>query len=150
MFIEKIKSLPKKQFEQINALWNLEYPVKLKDRFPLLLEGVDEFCHYLILTQDHDVVGWAVAFTKDQQTRFSIIVHPENQKFGFGKALLNRLKEDYSEFYGWVIDHNNDLKANGEHYKSPLSFYLKNGFIVLPEHRLDTEMIKAVLVKWQS
>ena len=51
MLIDKLQSLPAQLSEQVNALWNSEYPVKLKDRFPLLLEGVDEFCHYLILTQ---------------------------------------------------------------------------------------------------
>jgi GNAT superfamily N-acetyltransferase len=150
MLIDKLQSLPTKLSEQINALWNSEYPVKLKDRFPLLLEGVDEFCHYLILSQNRDVMAWAVKFTKDGQTRFSIIVHPEFQKLGFGKALLNRLKQDHSEFYGWVIDHNNDLKSNGEYYISPLSFYLNKGFELVPDARIDNEMIQAVLVKWKN
>ncbi len=26
--------------------------------------------------------------------------------------LLNQLKEDLKEFYGWVVDHNNDLKTS--------------------------------------
>jgi GNAT superfamily N-acetyltransferase len=150
MEVIQTKTLTSHQSKQINALWNSEYPVKLKDRFPLLLEGVDEFCHYLILTQVRNVMAWAVTFTKDGQTRFSIIVHPEFQKLGFGKALLNRLKQDHSEFYGWVIHHNNDLKSNGETYISPLTFYLNQGFELVPNTRIDTEMIQAVLVKWKS
>jgi hypothetical protein len=29
-----------------------------------------------------------------------------------------------------VVDHENDVKQNKEHYKSPLLFYVKNGFVI--------------------
>jgi hypothetical protein len=28
------------------------------------------------------------------------------------------------------VDHENDVKQNKEHYKSPLLFYVKNGFVI--------------------
>jgi hypothetical protein len=60
------------------------------------------------------------------------------------------LKTENNEFYGWVIDHNDDLKANGEAYQTPMPFYLKQGFEILNDIRIDNEMIKAVLIKWSE
>jgi [ribosomal protein S5]-alanine N-acetyltransferase len=127
-------------------LWNDEYPIKLKDRFGILLEGVENYNHYLI-EQEDEIIAWAVEFEKEHEKRFSIIVKNEHKGKGYGKLLINRLKIDLGEFYGWVIDHNNDLKQNGEFYKSPIDFYLKNGFEVLREERIDSEIINAVKIK---
>lgn len=138
------------QFEHINEMWNIEYPLKLKDRFPILLEGVDRYRHYLIEDEDQNVLAWAVDFDKDEQIRFSIIVAKTHKGRGLGTVLLDKLKENNNVFYGWVIDHNNDVKANGEQYLSPMSFYLKHGFEILNDKRIDSEMIKAVLIKWTA
>jgi ribosomal-protein-alanine N-acetyltransferase len=147
MEILKIKKLADHQFQQINKLWNDEYPLKLKDRFGLLLDGVEKYNHYII-EQENKIVAWAVDFEKDNEVRFSIIVANTHQGKGLGSLLLNRLKADLGEFYGWVIDHNYDLKHDDTYYHSPLNFYLKNGFEVMEQNRLDTEMIKAVKVKY--
>ena len=113
-----------------------------------LLDGVENYRH-IIIVDDHDqVLAWAVHFFKDEETRFSIIVHPQHAGKGLGTTLLDKLKNDLDIFYGWVIDHNNDIKSNGELYVSPLTFYTKRGFEVLHENRIDTEMLSAVKVKW--
>ncbi|WP_143960222.1 hypothetical protein [Litoribacter populi] len=39
-------------------------------------------------------------------------------------------------------------RRNGEIYISPLSFYLKNGFTVLPEESLESGRISAVKGSW--
>ena len=127
MEIIKTKKISENQFRQIHKLWNEEYPISLKDRFGLLLEGVEHYNHYLI-EENNEVWAWAVDFEKDNETRFSIIVSLLHQGKGLGKLLLERLKRDLGAFYGWVIDHNNDIKQDGTHYKSPLSFYTNNGF----------------------
>lgn len=148
MNIQQTKQLTDIQFQQINQLWNDEYPVTLKDRFGLLLDGVENYTHYLIEDAQKNIIAWAVGFEKDNEIRFSIIVDAQQQGKGLGQLLINRLKEALDEVYGWVIDHNNDLKANGEYYQSPLSFYEKQGFEVLRDIRVDTEMLKAVKIKW--
>ncbi|MCX6185942.1 MAG: hypothetical protein NTU43_02955 [Bacteroidetes bacterium] len=132
MKIIKTTQLTKHQLAQINQLWNDEYPIKLKDRFPILLDGIDRYNHYFIEDKQQDIIAWAVDFEKEKQVRFSIIVSSN------------------IEFYGWVIDHNDDLKNNGDQYLSPISFYLKHGFEILNDIRIDSEMIKAVLIKWVS
>ena len=149
MKITESKTLTATQFAQVNQLWNEEYPVKLKDRFPLLLDDVSTHKHYLITDESNNILAWAVAFEKKEQIRFSLIVASRYQRKGLGAWLINQLKIAHAEFYGWVIDHHEDLKANGENYTSPLPFYLKQGFELLPDQRIDNAMIRAVLVKWK-
>jgi hypothetical protein len=62
--------------------------------------------------------------------------------------LLEKLKAENDLFYGWVIDHNNDLKSNGKNYQTPMQFYLKQGFEILKDNRIESEMIHVVKVKW--
>ncbi len=148
MEVSRTKYLTDRQFQQINRLWNEEYPSKLKGRFGMLLDGVENFSHYLIEDENQSILAWAVEFQKDEEIRFSIIVSSKHCGQGHGKILINRLKEDLGIFYGWVIDHNDDKKENGENYKSPLSFYQKLGFEVLHDERIDTDLLKAVKIKW--
>ncbi len=138
------------QSEQINSLWNSEYPLKLKDRFPILLEETTWHNHFLIEYSNHVIIAWAVMFEHSNQIRFSIIVSKDHQEKWLGKILLDHLKATHDEFFGWVIDHNNDLKSDGENYTSPLPFYLKQGFEIIPNQRLESEMIQAVLVGWNK
>lgn len=150
MEIIKTKILSEKQSSQINQLWNDEYPIKLKDRFAILLDGADWHNHYIIEDAEQNVIAWAVDFEKEKQIRFSIIVDTKHKGKGIGELLITQLKAENEEFCGWVIDHNNDLKANGEPYQTPMLFYLKHGFEVLNDIRIDNEMIKAVLIKWSE
>jgi GNAT superfamily N-acetyltransferase len=150
MEIIKTKTLSEKQSSQINQLWNDEYPIKLKDRFTILLDGADWHNHYIIEDTEQNVIAWALDFEKEKQIRFSIIVDTKHKGKGIGELLITKLKEETEEFYGWVIDHNNDLKSNGTYYQTPMPFYLKHGFEILENIRLDNEMIKAVLIKWSK
>ncbi len=146
MEILKIKSLTEYQFHQINEMWNEEFPINLKDRFDLLLEDVENYNHYIISENDQ-ILAWAADFETENEVRFSIIVRKENQGKGLGKLLIDRLKRDLGEFCGWVIDHNDYLKQNGETYQSPLSFYKKHGFEILNDIRSASELIKAVKIR---
>jgi hypothetical protein len=134
---------------QINDLWNQEYPLKLRDRFALLLEGVENFHHYFMRDDENNIFAWAVIFEKENETRFSLIVSEKEKAKGYGSMLLSKLKKEITEFYGWVIDHDTDKKINGENYKSPLSFYTRHGFEVLDDPRIDNDMLKAVKVRWK-
>lgn len=148
--MKKTKVLTQQQAQQIDILWNTLYSVKLKDRFSLLLQGIDNFMHYIIEDEAGNVQAWAVYFEKDAPIRFSILVSKALQGNGLGKQLIDALKADLPEFYGWVTDHNNDLLSDGSFYISPMPFYLKQGFKVLDHVRLDTEMIKAVMIHWDG
>ncbi len=148
MKIIKTKTLSILQFAQINQLWNEEYPIKLKDRFSLLLDDVENYNHYIIEDVKHNIIAWAVDFEKENEIRFSIIVDSKFKRGGLGSILIERLKKQNKLLYAWVINHNNDLKGNYEYYQSPIAFYLKNGFVILEGLRIENEMIKAVKIKW--
>ncbi len=150
MEVTRTKHLTDNQFQQIDKLWDEEYPLKLKGRFGIMLDGVENFSHYLIEDETNHILAWAVEFQKDQEIRFSIVVHSQHQGKGLGKVLINQLKADLGEFYGWVIDHNDDKKENKENYKSPLLFYQKLGFEILHDQRIDSELLKAVKIKWRG
>jgi GNAT superfamily N-acetyltransferase len=148
--IIQTKVLTPEQSAQINQLWNDEFPAQLKDRFPLLLLDVDSYDHFLIEDANQKVMAWVVVFQQAQQTRFSLIVAANQRNKGLATLLINQLKGTNPVFYGWVIDHEQDLKSNGAPYPSPLAFYEKLGFEILANVRLDTEMIKAVMIKWDE
>jgi GNAT superfamily N-acetyltransferase len=143
--IVSTRILTDEQNAQIDVLWNEEYPLKLQNRFGLLLLDVKNHDHYWI-EKEGRILAWAVSFEKEEEIRFSIIVSSKYKGLGLGSKLLRRLLEEHQQIYGWVIDHDSDLKKDGTNYKSPLSFYLKNGFHVLIDKRIDTEIIKAVKV----
>lgn len=148
MKIVQTKILSANQKASIHKMWNDEYPLKLKDRFPLLLEGVDNYTHYIIENERYNLIGWAVAFEKENQMRFSIIIHSDEKGKGFGRRLVDILKEKHNNLYGWVIDHNEAIKSNGKQYQTPMPFYLKQGFTILNEPRLESERISAALIHW--
>lgn len=145
--IEISQGLTEDQTKKIDQLWNEVYPIKLKNRFKLLLKGIEEYNHHVLLNESNDVVGWAVAFLRDDEIWFSILISTKNQNKGYGKMLIDSLKRNSKNLCGWVIDHNNDLKQDGSIYCTPIQFYLKNGFTVT-EERIETDIISAVKIKF--
>lgn len=146
--IEISQGLTEDQTKKIDQLWNEVYPIKLKNRFKLLLKGIEEYNHHVLLNESNEVIGWAVAFLRDDEIWFSILVSAANQKKGFGKMLINSLKCSSKKLCGWVIDHNNDLKQDGSIYYTPIQFYLNNGFTIT-EERIETDIISAVKIKFE-
>jgi GNAT superfamily N-acetyltransferase len=147
--IKMMNDLTDDQFKQIDQLWNQLYPVNLNNRFVLLLADIKEYKHYLLIDEANEITGWAVAFTRNEETWFSILVAATFQKQGYGKMLINRLKQDCNALSGWVIDHNNDFTRDGSSYYTPIQFYLKNDFIAT-DIRLETDIISAVKIRWQE
>jgi hypothetical protein len=137
--------------QSIYLLWNLEYPNSIRlnslDDLSDFLNSIKKAKHYIVKEQVDGFVGWAVKFSRDNEDWFAMIINSNVQKMGYGTKLLSVLKENSEKLNAWVIDHNQSLKINGSLYKSPLNFYLKNGFIIKSEVRLE-EYISAVQVEW--
>ena len=151
MEIIKATGLSKEQKEKIRHLWNLEYPQQLMiDAVQLddYLQKSENHHHILILDKDETLIGWAYSFDRDDERWFSILVDRRFQKQGYGRMLLNLLKENESRLNGWVIDHPRYSKSSGEPYISPLPFYLVNGFRVCSETRYEDEKLSAVKMVW--
>lgn len=133
-------------------LWNAEYPEKVTYKtmadFENYLSGLAEGHHFLLKDDQGGIRGWACRFLRDGERWFVIILHHSLQGQGQGTFLLDRLKEGEEQLNGWVVDHDRDVKSNGEPYRSPLLFYLKNGFVFCPGIRLELEVLSAAKVRW--
>ena len=154
MKIFKQTELNDKQKEQIFELWNNEYPKKIACNtiadFENYLSKLSEQNHYLLLDVNEEINGWATTFTRENEKWFAIIISERLKGKGIGTKILNELKNNENTLNGWVIDHNSDKKSNGNIYQSPLGFYIKNGFEVLSETRLELEIMSAVKIKWKK
>ncbi|MNQ95206.1 hypothetical protein D3C85_1107550 [compost metagenome] len=140
------------QKKAIYDLWNKEYPAKLKHEevkhLDNYLSHLADLEYHLLTGPSQEVVGWALRFTRNNQPWFAVVIDSNLHGQGHGRRMLEEMKKTTDELNGWVIDHNEDLKENGEYYRSPLGFYLKNEFIILPETRLELEEMSAVAVRW--
>lgn len=152
MKITKQIELNDTQKEQIFELWNNEYPEKLTYNsiayFENYLNKLTEQNHYLLLDKNDEINGWATTFTRESEKWFAIIISEKLHGKGIGTKILNELKNNENTLNGWAIDHNSDKKTNGNIYQSPLEFYIKNGFKVLRETRLELKIMSAVKIKW--
>jgi GNAT superfamily N-acetyltransferase len=145
-------TLTKNQKQTVFRLWNQEYPNKLKH---LDISDLDNYFsnltdtkHFILTGDTNKILGWSFAFQRDGEKWFAMILDSKVHKQGYGTLLLNKLKDKEINLYGWVIDHDREIKENGENYKSPLGFYLKNSFKTIPTVRLELDKISAVKIKW--
>ena len=147
-----LTALSKSDKKEILGLWNNEYPAKMNyqtmEDFDNYLESLTEQSHILMINDNRSIKGWYFDFTRENEKWFAIILDSRIQGKGFGTMILNLAKETESELNGLVIDKINNRKKNGEFYKSPLDFYLKNGFEKLVKNRLELEKLSAVKIKW--
>ena len=147
------KFLDLHQKNAVFGLWNNEYPVQLTfsdaSEFNVYLDALKDQRHVL-LAEDEITSGWAFSFVRDSERWFAMILHKRMQGKGHGSRLLSQLLETESKLCGWVIDHNNYVKKNGEPYRTPLAFYLKNGFNTVTSPRLEAPEISAVKIEWQK
>jgi GNAT superfamily N-acetyltransferase len=154
MIVIKAKELTNEQKELICQLWNHEYPKKLAHeniiRFDEYLNSLTDAEHYLLFDESEKMNGWGIKFIRDNETWFAIIIDSKVHGEGLGTLLLDELKKANKELNGWVIDHEKDVKQNGEQYKSPIEFYKKNKFLVLEDSRIENEKISAIKINWKN
>ena len=140
--------------EVLYQLWNTEYPEKLSyetiDGFDLYLTSLSNTKHYLLINEANKIKGWAFTFFRDDEDWFAILVDKNSQGSGKGSLLMEELKKNKNSLNGWVVDHENDVKQNNEKYKSPLLFYVKNGFVICQETRIENQKISAVKINWKQ
>lgn len=152
--VELIRTNTLKPFQQLQIfrLWNKEYPAQLGysdlEGLETYLAGLVNPIHFM-LKKENNILGWAVAFDRQSERWFAIIVDGNSQQKGCGTILLNTLKASESSLCGWVTDHQRYIKMDGSPYPSPLGFYVKNGFEICPEIRFENEKLSAVKIMWQ-
>ena len=154
MQIKIIKTLTPSQKYDLCELWNNEYPAQLgyadMAAFDAYLAKLIEPVHFLVEDENGKIIGWYFHFFRDNGKWFVIILSSDIQGKGVGSVLLKKAKAKETELNGWVTDHNNYEKKNGEVYRSPIGFYKKNGFEVVKEERLELEVLSAVRIRWRK
>ncbi|MHB1145979.1 MAG: GNAT family N-acetyltransferase [Lutibacter sp.] len=154
MKIITTNSLNSNQKKVIYELWNAEYPKNLTHQnlsnFENYLNALTNQYHMLLIDKNGNIKGWYFDFDRNNEKWFAMILASEIHGKGFGTLLLNEAKKRESALNGWVIDKTDYLKQNGVCYKSPIPFYLKNGFQKLPEIRLELEHLSAVKIIWEK
>lgn len=140
--------------EVLRKLWNNEYPARLylktKEDFDLYLNGLSNTKHYLLLDNSNKINGWAFTFLREEEDWFAIILDNQIQGKGNGTLLINEIKKNNTNLNGWVIDQENQVKRNKEFYKSPMLFYIKNGFRICSDIRIENEKLSAVKINWSA
>lgn len=133
-------------------IWNTEYPVKLHmpamADFDAFLDQMIDPKYYLVMDDDQ-IAGWAATFTAGPVRSFFIMFNSVYHGKGYGTILLNKLKKEGPRLFAWAIDHNDDVKPDGRPYPSPINFYLKNGFTVNNDLRLENGQLSAVNILWE-
>lgn len=150
--IGSTKELKDQAKKAVVTLWNNEYPEKLAFgdlvEFDQYLDKLSNLRHFLLTNEDDLILGWAFTFERENEKWFAIILSEKIKGKGFGRKILDVLKQNETVLNGWVIDHNNDKKSNGKCYLSPLKFYEKCSFETLTTERLELDKISAVKIKW--
>jgi hypothetical protein len=146
-------ALDQQQKAFVAGLWNREYPSTLKldgvPGFESYLQSITPIMHF-ILYEKQIPLGWACLFEREGGNWFAMLIDSSIQGRYYGSTLLNRLKNygDAGKLSAWAVDHDRHTRADGMAYRSPLGFYLKNGFTVIPEVRHDSEKMSAVKIEW--
>jgi GNAT superfamily N-acetyltransferase len=152
--IIQVKELSQFQKEEILLLWNNEYPKGVMysglSSFEEYLKALNDAVHLIIVNDTGNVLGWCFDFIRDSERWFAMILKNEIHGQGWGSKLLNVAKTRNQVLNGWVIDHDRYEKTNGGNYRSPLNFYIKNGFEVISNERLELEHLSAVKVSWSN
>lgn len=148
------KVLDKQQNKQLFELWNAEYPAilsynGLNDFEKSYLNNLEDANH-IVFEINNTIIAWYFDFFRSHERWFGIIINSAYHSQGLGTQLLNKGKANNSSLCGWVVDHDNYKKQNGEVYRSPLSFYKKNDFITIPDQRIESGELSAVKIYWQK
>jgi GNAT superfamily N-acetyltransferase len=142
------------QKKQLLEMWHDQYPEALAYKniqsFEDYLISLKSPQHILVIGEDGDVKGWLTKMIREKKDWIALILDKSIQHQGYGSQLLDRVKSESDEINAWVVDHDNYKKADGNIYQSPLNFYIKNGFMVIPEERLEQSKITAVKSTWQK
>jgi GNAT superfamily N-acetyltransferase len=145
------KSLQTDQLLQLMLLWNKEYPVSIAhnsfEDFETYLSTLS-YCKHYLLEENKMIYAWGFEFDRNNERWFALIIDNAQQGKRIGSHLLNYMKQFNKQLNGWVIDHSNAKMSNGNYYRSPLAFYIKNDFQLISHQRIDKEAISAVKIQW--
>ncbi len=106
----------------------------------------------IIATSDEKLIGWLMVSFADKLGiyHFNMLVHRDFQRTGIGSKLLLNAKEHFNELYGVVVPVNRYKRRDGTQYRSPLEFYLRNGFQLTGKKFIGYKDVTMVEIKWSN
>ncbi len=138
---------------RIYDLWNNEYPASIAfkkyEDFEKYIQGLKGQKHILLM-EGKKIYGWYFEFDRNGERWFAMILDQCVQGRGYGSAMLRQGMKGNRSLSGWAVYSEGYKKSNGEQYRPPVDFYLKNGFEILHDIRYDTEVLKTVKIFWQK
>jgi GNAT superfamily N-acetyltransferase len=150
--IVQLTALDDHQKSQLMGLWNREYPASLAQKsmgdFEDYLSKLVDSCHIVIQSDEIEILGWYFDFMRDGHRNFGMVLDAKIQGAGFGKKLLTRAKSIQNELQGWAVESTVYKKSDGSLYKSPIDFYRKMEFEILPEIKFERDTFTAIKIKW--
>lgn len=139
---------------QLFELWNKEYPEALQFKsypnFKTYLDGLVKLRHFIIKNEENAIIGWFFCFERKNDNWFGLLVHHQFQNQGLGKKLIKKAQSVYNKINAWIVKDNIYKMHNGKTYKSPLNFYLKYGFKVVPNKYRKTDKISTIKIQWNK
>jgi hypothetical protein len=151
MSIHITSTLTLAQKSQLFNLWNNEYPESLAynspEEFNEYFDTLPQAQHHLMLASNGTIQAWGFSFMHHKQTCFAIIINQNQQKTGKGTQIINSLKNNNPQLYGFVINNSLQYKRNGSHYQTPMPFYHKMGFAQCPNP--ETDNTSTIKIKWE-
>lgn len=152
MEISSYTELSAPQKADIREIWNAVYPDFIafshSTDFDSYLNTLRHCTHYIASDYRGKVFGWLATFHRDDERWMVMMIDESAQSKGVGKGLLRTAQDHEDVLCGWVVDHDRYVKVNGKRYRSPLSFYVNEGFEVLSDVRFEDGKLSAVKVKW--
>jgi GNAT superfamily N-acetyltransferase len=150
----KTSSLTPPQKEEIFKLWNSVSPAHIShdtvESLDKYLGTLDNVVYTLTLNDSNRIVGWFADFDRENGRWFAMLLDKSIHGKGVGSQLLTQLKTRFNQVSGWVIDHNDDFRLDGKSYISPVNFYLKNGFELTSDTRLEVGQLSCVKMSWKK
>ena len=150
--VKPISFLTSEHIKELFQLWNNVYPQQLEykeiGQLEMYIQSLENSYHLLLCHGADTVIGWAFSFDREGERWFAILLQKLAQRKGYGRELLNHLKNHDAALNGWMIDHDRYITADGKSYMSPLDFYKKCGFEILSDQRLELDIISAVKIRW--
>jgi GNAT superfamily N-acetyltransferase len=154
MKIIRKKELTVSEKKRLLEIWNNEYPKSISypdiESFEKYFSEFSDIIFLLLIDNEERINGFYYDFIRDGERWFAMLLDSSVHGNGYGTMLLNAAKKENNILNGWVVEKSNFKKQNGDFYRSPGVFYLKNGFKLLQNSRLENEKLSAVKIVWEN
>lgn len=140
------------QYIEINSSENPKFTRDIKyETFKNFLKKSDDL-KIITATSEEKLLGWLMVSFADRLGiyHFNMVVHRDFQRTGIGGKLLINAKLHYKELYGVVVPVNRYKRRDGTQYRSPLDFYLKNGFTTTGKKFVEYRDVTMLEIKWSN